>query len=760
LPSAEKTGDRNDLSALEWYQTVYAYGLPPDRRKIFSALASEPSASVVQRDPLEWLLHSFNPHDFAPARRYPFTRFLLASIARALSDFADAEFTKATAESVPLARTLYLTALDLLGLPEMRAEAPSDVNPFPPNPVPDTLRAHAELNLAKLRQGRNIAGMLRQIDASTQHATPVPASIAAGSVTPAETTIRPTPYYFSVLIDRAKHLAGLSQQIEAAYLSALEKFDAESYNLLKARQDLELAGKGIELQTLRVSEAVAATQVAARQQDRAFVQQEQYQKWIDVPVSDTERKLLDSYRNIAGTQTRLAVIDGSLAALQGWSSAAAAMRSGNPLAAFAGFFAFGIGNVINAQKQAETGKLAQSQADAQIFAQQSSMERLNEWRLQKALADQDHAIATQQAAVAEAHEAIANRERELASLQQQHAEAIVTFLASKFTSAELYAWMSGVLGQVYRYFLQQATSVARTAEHQLAFERQQRLGPLVQVDYWQPPSDTGVGSGTPPDRRGLTGSARLLQDIYQLDQFAFETNKRKLHLSQTLSLAQLFPQEFEDFRRTGRLPFATSMSLFDRAFPGHFLRLIRRVRTSVIALIPPTQGIRATLTSDDYRAQVIATLDRGVEAECAFSFRNHFVDAWYNLSNGGPIGGPSVAFTVDRSDFPPHVEDVRLKQLALYFVRPEKESREVKVTSIVPPQAPAVVQPGTTSEAGLISTRRASGTSWQPLLGSEPFGEWKLTLADNPETRDLFSSGNVDDVVLLLTYSGHAPAWV
>jgi hypothetical protein len=42
----------------------------------------------------------------------------------------------------------------------------------------------------------------------------------------------------------------------------------------------------------------------------------------------------------------------------------------------------------------------------------------------------------------------------------------------------------------------------------------------------------------------LTDSARLLQDIYQLDQYAFESDKRKLNLSQTFSLARLAPQEF------------------------------------------------------------------------------------------------------------------------------------------------------------------------------------------------------------------------
>lgn len=106
-------------------------------------------------------------------------------------------------------------------------------------------------------------------------------------------------------------------------------------------------------------------------------------------------------------------------------------------------------------------------------------------------------------------------------------------------------------------------------------------------------------------RRGLTGSARLLQDIYQLDQYAFETNKRKMQLTRTFSLAQLAPFEFAQFRQTGVLTFATPMTLFDRDFPGHYLRLIKRVRTSVIALIPPYQGIKATLSSSGISRVVI-----------------------------------------------------------------------------------------------------------------------------------------------------------
>jgi hypothetical protein len=173
-----------------------------------------------------------------------------------------------------------------------------------------------------------------------------------------------------------------------------------------------------------------------------------------------------------------------------------------------------------------------------------------------------------------------------------------TFLSTKFTNVELYDWMSGVLEGVLRFFLQQGTTMAQLAANQLAFERQEVPPPYIQADYWEAPSD-GFGStdGKASDRRGLTGSARLLQDIYQLDQYAFDTNQRKLQLTRTISLAEMAPAEFQRFRETGVMLFVTPMEIFDRDFPGHYLRLIKRVRTSVIALIPPTHGIRATLST-------------------------------------------------------------------------------------------------------------------------------------------------------------------
>ena len=240
---------------------------------------------------------------------------------------------------------------------------------------------------------------------------------------------------------------------------------------------------------------------------------------------------------------------------------------------------------------------------------QASFERREEeWTLQKNLADKDVQIGTQEIAHAQIQQQVAQQERHIAGLQLDHARAVLDFLSNKFTNAELFEWMSGVLGGVYAYFLQQATAIAQLAQAQLAFERQEPAPGFVRADYWQDTSDNSADNGPDNgvDRRGLTGSARLLQDIYRLDQYAFETDRRKLHLTQTLSLAQIAALELQQFRDTGLLVFSTPMELFDREFPGHYLRLIKRVRISMIALVPPVRGVRATLSASGLSRVIVA----------------------------------------------------------------------------------------------------------------------------------------------------------
>ncbi|MCF6249734.1 MAG: Ig-like domain-containing protein [Methylococcaceae bacterium] len=790
--SLQKKGEY--LAALDWYQTIYAYELPLEARKIFFGLeAEEAIRTQFRRSPDTWLLDGLDVFDIARDRANALTRFTLLSIVRCYLAFADAEFTSETNESIPFARRLYITALNLVKLLEVPAaiahwsfiedegatasditgnghaailtgtsweaagwrggaislnasssikvphaealalgkdgddfsvgfavylresstgsvrslfqkgnankqtpgislqananrihfriatkdsdnesvvsqaeikvnqwtyiacvkqgsllklyingqfdsetlltaesvsmDAPlligknlqldginalvdeirifdralsadavialAEIDIFPANPAINALRQHAELNLKKLRNGLNIAGLERIRNEAI--ATELVVS-EGGLVPPPTTRLRPTIYRYVALIERAKQLVTLAQQIEANFFAALEKRDAEAYTLLNAQHDVQLSKETVELQDIRIKEADSNIELMTLHQDRAQTQYDKYDEWINAGANQYERAMLNNYQNLRDERNQLADLNALTTVLNATVSAVSA-----GLGAAAGLVAVEALGLAAVHQSLQVKNINNLELESQTNTFNANLERRkDEWRLQSTLANKDIEIAAQQILQAGFNKAIVAQEKAIASLRSDQAQAVVEFLHNKFTNVELYEWMSDILGEIYSYFLQQATAMAQLAASQLAFERQQRPPAFIRSDYWLAPDDSNgaVNQGAEsPDRRGLTGSARLLQDIIQLDQHAFETNQRKLQLAENFSLARLVPFEFQQFRETGILPFSTPMALFDQGFPGHYLRLIKRVRISVVGLIPPTQGIRATLSS-------------------------------------------------------------------------------------------------------------------------------------------------------------------
>lgn len=476
---------------------------------------------------------------------------------------------------------------------------------IPQNPLLKALRLRAELNLYKLRNCRNITGMERQLEpyaAATDTDSGLPMIGAGGQlVLPGASVLRPTAYRYAALTARAKELAQLAAQAETAMLSAIEKRDAESYHMLIARQDVRLTRAGVRLQDLRVKEAEGAVKLAELQRERTEIEVQTFKDWIEAGPSIWEEIMISEFKRAADARKSTAKFQAAVEAADALTTAATAGLT----AAAASAQAAMVGMLAGFAAQ-QTVTALEADVSAQIASIKASYEiRAQEWELQKKLAEQDTRIGSQMIKSAQDHVRVVGQERLISEMQAEHAETIVEFLANKFTNVELYDWMSDTLEQVYSFFLWQATATAQLAANQLAFERQEIPPPFIQTDYWAARAAADAISGNAPDRRGLTGSARLIQDILQLDQYAFDTNKRKLQLVKTISLARLFPVEFQRFRQTGVMTFATPMEMFDRDFPGHYLRLIKRVRTSVIALVPPATGICATLTSNRISRVVI-----------------------------------------------------------------------------------------------------------------------------------------------------------
>ncbi|GAB7109662.1 hypothetical protein JCM4814A_79770 [Streptomyces phaeofaciens JCM 4814] len=855
--SLQRAGDF--AAALDWYRTIYAFDqedlpdvfVPSDERKIYYGLEREFNTAAVLSRGSHWLRDELNPHALAANRPNPYTRYTFCSIARCFLEYGDAEFTRDTGESRARARALYLSAAGLLRSPELTVlGGPKAL----PSPVLTALTASVRNQLRKLRQGRNIAGMIRPAEEPPLPAPGMPAVDTGGRLlAPGQRAQRPTPYRFSVLLDRARQLVATAAQIEAAYLASLEKRDAAAYDRQRAGADLDLARSGEQLQSLRVTEARNTTGLARRQKAVNDVRVSTYQQWIDAGPNVWERMLVSDFDEARVYRDWIAGLDAAMTTTQAIISAmGSGFETPGKMAAAGSVGALSLGKAQNAMQ------LNRTEQDIQLHTLRAGQERRQEeWELQLALANAEALVAEEAIRAAADHELVIAQEARIAGMQTLQAQATADFLVRKFTNLELYEWMSGVLGGVYGYFLQQATGTAQLAQQQLGFERPPVAPAYVQNDYWEAPADDDAEPGRPgPERGGLTGAARLLQDIEQLAQFAFETDRRKLNLSQTISLAEFAPFEFQMFRDSGVLAFDTQLTDFDRMFPGHYLRLIKRVRVSVVALIPPVSGIRATLTASGisrvvtgpevfqetvirrtpesialtsptnasgvfeldsqsemllpfesmgvatrwqlelpkaanqfdfrsiadvlltvdytalsdsgYRAQVIQRLNPRVSAQRAYSFREDFPDAWYELNNPAESAtAMTVRFETRRADFPPNLEpgSLRVAQLLLYVSQREGTAEPVRVQrfTLTPTGAKDKIPAASSSAAqstseGLISTLAGN---WNWLSGEAApvpvAGTWELAFATDLAER--FGKGEIQDLLFVISYSARMPPW-
>ena len=497
----------------------------------------------------------------------------------------------------------------------------------PANPLADIFRMRAEVNLYKIRNCMNISGYKRELDpyaAPTDAFSGAPGFNGAGYLTgPGDFNVEPTLYRYAYLVERAKELIRYAQQLENALLSALEKLDAENYQQFRARQEIETARAAVRLEDLRIKEARLGVDLAEIQLDKAEYTVQGYQEMIDAGLLEAEMELQSLYfrqssvqRNINNTETFLNIkntlIEATTSAMN--ATTVGASIFGPVVTTNPGNYFKAMNLVQNTLIYFDIGrqkdKLYGIQRDISLARLNASQQRREQqWNFQKGQAEYDVQIGKQNIEIAEQRVEITEQQRAIADLRLEQAQDTVEFLQSKFTNAELYEWMSEVLQGFFEYFVQQATGMAQLAEVQLTFERQTPPQNIIQSDYLAPPQDdlvvSGSGDDQQVDRRGLTGSARLLRDLTELEQYSFETRQRKQHVTRTFSLAGEFPGDFIRFKQDGTIRFSLSNEMLDRDHPGHYLRLIRQVRVSVIALTPPVGGIKASLTHLGYSEVVV-----------------------------------------------------------------------------------------------------------------------------------------------------------
>jgi hypothetical protein len=202
-------------------------------------------------------------------------------------------------------------------------------------------------------------------------------------------------------------------------------------------------------------------------------------------------------------------------------------------------------------------------------------------------------------------EQIARHEYLTAQQQVANSNAVDEFLHSKFTNAELHSWMAGETSRLFYQWYRFAFDTARKAERTMKLELRRPevdATDFIAFNYW----DRG--------RKGLLAGDALAADVRRMEVAFHENNRRDLELTRHVSLRALDPLSLLRLKATGSATFGVPEWLFDRDYPGHYLRRVKQVSLSVPSVVGPFTPLPAQLSLLRSTMRVSPLLAEGIYA--------------------------------------------------------------------------------------------------------------------------------------------------
>ncbi len=222
------------------------------------------------------------------------------------------------------------------------------------------------------------------------------------------------------------------------------------------------------------------------------------------------------------------------------------------------------------------------------------LRRGEEWSFAEAQAKSELQVIEQQL---EAHDHTLKGAR--ASLAQtlkanDQAQELYSFYKTRATNVELYRWLLSQMATLYFQAYDAVVGLCLSAEASWQYEMGDFDTRVIRPNVWM------------DNRHGLSAGESMLLDLMRLERDFLNRNERRLELTKTISLRDLFEKgQFTPVKTwdqvladlvKGKLDFELSQKLFDSDYPGHYCRQITTVALSLPVVLGPYQDVRATLT--------------------------------------------------------------------------------------------------------------------------------------------------------------------
>jgi hypothetical protein len=399
-----------------------------------------------------------------------------------------------------------------------------------------------------------------------------------------------SPYRFTYTVQRAIELVEVVRGFGQALLAAYEKGDAEYLASLRATQEHQLQ----EL-TLRIRKDQwrdADWQVQALKQARLSAQNSlAYYKMLKASFRNDNEHLYEDLMGVAETLQMVA---------QGMEIAA--QVGGTVPDTYVGTVDFvkipmtgsSITNFFDSAGKA-AGFLSQDSVmgAAVAFTEAGWDRRLQDWQHQTDFYNFEIERLTREILGAERRSDAQLREVGNQQRQIEYTREIDNFLRDKFTNDALYLYHQRHLSGLYRQLYELALGCSRQAEQKFNVERGHTDEHFIHGELWDKLHE------------GLLAGERLDLDLRRMQKTYDDCNRREYELTEQISLQREFPLAFLQLKVTGVCEIEIPEWMFDRHYPGHYMRRIKNVALTIPCVAGPYTGVhcRLTLLSSTTRIQ-------------------------------------------------------------------------------------------------------------------------------------------------------------
>jgi hypothetical protein len=442
--------------------------------------------------------------------------------------------------------------------------------------------------LFKIRHCQNIEGVeraLRLFEPPIEPALLVRAAAAGVNIGSAlRDANAPLPYYrFSVMLKKAIEFCNDVRGLGGAYLSALEKKDAEGLAELKMRQ----AGADLRaIKELQIEEAKKAVEVLTQTEASAQKREEYYKlrthglaayKGIIAALGATEKSFKSIAQSASFGAAFAAAFPDAETYLAGFTTGLSTKVSGG-------------GKISeqfksNAEAWKTAAEITGTVAEGVKFISEIALARAeNDHQID--LIDIEKGKLAIQKDIAKSRITILEKELRNLKVQARNAAEVDDYLRRRFTNLELYNWRVSQLSALYFQSYQMAYDLAKRAERAFRYELGESDTNYIRFGYWD------------SLKKGLLAGEQLYFDLKRMEKAYLEKNRRGYEITKHISLAMDHSDDFNILKEKGTCYPKLNESLFDRDYPGHYMRRIKSVSLTIDSEkeLPPHTNVNCSLT--------------------------------------------------------------------------------------------------------------------------------------------------------------------